>query len=122
MKVGYLRQIVPSALTFGFGLLAEGTPVEGAELEMEQLPAEGRCRSCGVESRLGSFRCEMGEQTTVDIGSPIRFGLWSHSSLSEPPTFGLWCRGWSSALPSPPICQTLPRLYPDNDPDVPGAS
>src|ERR671910_548649 len=29
MKVGYLRQVVPSALTFGFGLLAEGTPVEG---------------------------------------------------------------------------------------------
>jgi hydrogenase nickel incorporation protein HypA/HybF len=55
MKVGYLRQVVPSALTFGFGLLAEGTPVEGAELEMEQIPAEGRCRSCGVESRLGSF-------------------------------------------------------------------
>jgi hydrogenase nickel incorporation protein HypA/HybF len=60
MKVGYLRQVVPSALTFGFGLLAEGTPVEGAELEMEQVPAEGRCHSCGVESRLGSFplRCE----------------------------------------------------------------
>jgi hydrogenase nickel incorporation protein HypA/HybF len=60
MKVGYLRQVVPSALTFGFGLLAEGTPVEGAELEMEQIPAEGRCRLCGVESRLGSFplQCE----------------------------------------------------------------
>src|SRR5215208_393057 len=60
MKVGYLRQVVPSALTFGFGLLAEGTPVEGAELELEQIPAEGRCRLCGVESRLGSFplQCE----------------------------------------------------------------
>ena len=60
MKVGYLRQVVPSALTFGFGLLAEGTPVEGAELEMEQIPAEGRCRRCGVESRLGAFplQCE----------------------------------------------------------------
>jgi hydrogenase nickel incorporation protein HypA/HybF len=60
MKVGYLRQVVPSALTFGFGLLAEGTPVEGAELEMELIPAEGRCRPCGVENRLDSFplRCE----------------------------------------------------------------
>jgi hydrogenase nickel incorporation protein HypA/HybF len=59
MKVGYLRQVVPSALTFGFGLLAEGTPVEGAELEMEQIPAEGRCRLCGEENRLDSFplRC-----------------------------------------------------------------
>jgi hydrogenase nickel incorporation protein HypA/HybF len=55
MKVGYLRQVVPSALTFGFGLLAEGTPVEGAELEMEHIPAEGKCRLCGVENRLDSF-------------------------------------------------------------------
>ena len=60
MKVGYLRQVVPYALTFSFGLLAEGTPVEGAELEMEQIPAEGRCRRCGVESRLCAFplQCE----------------------------------------------------------------
>src|SRR5918994_1596560 len=71
---------------------------------------------------LSSFWCEIEERTTLGIGSPIRFGLWSDSSIIEPPTFGLWCRGWSSALPSPPICQTLPRLYPDNDQDVPGAS
>jgi hydrogenase nickel incorporation protein HypA/HybF len=55
MKVGYLRQVVPSSLTFGFELLAEGTPVEGAELEIEQIPAEGRCRGCGLEGRLGGF-------------------------------------------------------------------
>ena len=61
MKVGYLRQVVPSALTFGFGLLAEGTPVEGAELEMEQIPAVGKCRLCGEESRLDGFPLKCGE-------------------------------------------------------------
>jgi hydrogenase nickel incorporation protein HypA/HybF len=55
MKVGHLRQVVPSALAFGFELLAQGTSVEGAELEMERVPAEGRCRGCGAESRLGNF-------------------------------------------------------------------
>ncbi len=55
MKVGHLRQVVPSSLVFGFELLAEGTPVEGAELEIEQVPTEGRCRRCGLESRLGGF-------------------------------------------------------------------
>lgn len=55
MKVGHLRQIVPAALAFGFELVAEGTPVEGAELEMEQVPVEGRCHGCGAESRPGSF-------------------------------------------------------------------
>jgi hydrogenase nickel incorporation protein HypA/HybF len=78
MKVGYLRQVVPSSLTFGFGLLAEGTPVEGAELEIEQVPAEGRCRGCGAESilscfplqcqRCGGFELEIfkGEELMVD--------------------------------------------------------
>lgn len=55
MKVGHLRQVVPSALAFGFELLAVGTPVEGAELEVEHVPAEGRCRWCWMQSRLDSF-------------------------------------------------------------------
>ncbi|MCA1729762.1 MAG: hydrogenase maturation nickel metallochaperone HypA [Actinobacteria bacterium] len=55
MKVGHLRQVVPSALAFSFELVAEGTPVEGAELEMEEVPAVGRCRECEVESRFGNF-------------------------------------------------------------------
>lgn len=55
MKVGHLRQVVPSALAFSFELVAEGTPVEGAELEMEEIPASGRCHDCGVESELGNF-------------------------------------------------------------------
>ena len=55
LKVGHLRQVVPSALSFGFGLVAQGTPVEGAELEMEEIPATGLCRVCGTESRLGGF-------------------------------------------------------------------
>jgi hydrogenase nickel incorporation protein HypA/HybF len=67
MKVGHLRQVVPSSLAFGFGLLAEGTPAEGAELEIEQVPAEGRCRGCGVESRLGSFPLQCQECESFDL-------------------------------------------------------
>jgi hydrogenase nickel incorporation protein HypA/HybF len=55
-----LRQVVPSALTFGFELVAEGTPVEGAELELENVPATGLCSDCGVESRLQSFPLQCG--------------------------------------------------------------
>lgn len=55
MKVGHLRQVVPSALAFSFELVAEGTPVEGSELEMEEIPATGMCRDCGAESTLRSF-------------------------------------------------------------------
>ena len=55
LKVGHLRQVVPSALDFSFELVAQGTPVEGATLEMEEVPAKGRCRACGAQSRLKSF-------------------------------------------------------------------
>jgi len=55
VKVGHLRQVVPSALAFSFEVLAQGTPVEGAELEIEAVPAIGVCRRCGVESHLPAF-------------------------------------------------------------------
>lgn len=55
MKVGHLRQVVPSALSFSFELVAEGTPVEGAQLEMEEIPVVGKCRDCGEQSQLDSF-------------------------------------------------------------------
>ncbi len=55
LKVGHLRQVVPSALEFAFALVAQGTCVEGAELAMEEIPAAGRCRTCGTESELDGF-------------------------------------------------------------------
>ncbi len=55
LKVGHLRQVVPSALAFAFELVAQGTCVEGAELVMEEIPAGGRCRGCGTESELDGF-------------------------------------------------------------------
>jgi hydrogenase nickel incorporation protein HypA/HybF len=55
VRVGHLRQVVPSALAFGFELVSQGTPVEGAELELEDVPVVGRCRSCGVESSPEGF-------------------------------------------------------------------
>jgi hydrogenase nickel incorporation protein HypA/HybF len=78
VKVGHLRQVVPSALEFAFGLVAEGTEVEGAELALEAVPAAGRCRGCGADTplpelplrcaRCGGFDVEVlqGEELLVD--------------------------------------------------------
>jgi hydrogenase nickel incorporation protein HypA/HybF len=55
LKVGQLRQVVPSALTFSFQLVAEGTLAEGAELQIESVPVVARCRPCGAESQLDCF-------------------------------------------------------------------
>ncbi len=67
LKVGHLRQVVPSALAFGFELVAEGTPVEGAKLEMENVPATGVCRDCGKESRLQTFPLQCGACGGFDL-------------------------------------------------------
>jgi hydrogenase nickel incorporation protein HypA/HybF len=78
LTVGHLRQVVPSALEFAFELVAKGTPLEGAELRMEEVPAAGRCRSCGMDTPLpelplicrgcGSWDVEItrGEELLVD--------------------------------------------------------
>jgi hydrogenase nickel incorporation protein HypA/HybF len=55
VRVGHLRQVVPSALEFSFGLCAHGTPVEGAELELEEVPVGVRCRDCAALSEPGGF-------------------------------------------------------------------
>ena len=55
VRVGHLRQVVPSALEFAFELVSQGTAVEGAELELQEVPAAGVCRTCGREGALAAF-------------------------------------------------------------------
>jgi hydrogenase nickel incorporation protein HypA/HybF len=55
LKVGHLRQVVPSSLQFAFELLTSGTPLEGAELVIHMVPARGRCRGCRAETTMAHF-------------------------------------------------------------------
>jgi hydrogenase nickel incorporation protein HypA/HybF len=55
VRVGHLRQVVPDSLDFAFGLITQGTALDGAVLEIEHVPAAGRCRECGAESVLKDF-------------------------------------------------------------------
>ena len=67
VKVGHLRQVVPSALEFAFELVAQGTAVEGAELRIEEIPAAGVCRACGAESRFDGFPLACGACDGFDV-------------------------------------------------------
>jgi hydrogenase nickel incorporation protein HypA/HybF len=67
LRVGHLRQVVPSALEFAFELVAQGTEVEGAELAMEEVAAAGRCRSCEAETRLDDFPLRCGRCGDFDV-------------------------------------------------------
>ena len=50
VQIGELRQVVPSALSFNFDLVAEGTLAQGADLRLEPVPAVILCRACGSET------------------------------------------------------------------------
>ena len=55
VQVGHLRQVVPDALAFAFEIASVGTVAEGADLVLEEIPAQGTCRSCGARGRLTAF-------------------------------------------------------------------
>jgi len=52
VRIGHLRQAVPDALSFCWSMITDGTDLDGCALEIEQVPAVVRCRSCGVETTL----------------------------------------------------------------------
>lgn len=49
LEIGTLACVAPDALRFCYGIAAEGTPLEGSELEILRIPACSRCLDCGSE-------------------------------------------------------------------------
>ena len=52
LDIGPLSGVVPDAVRFCFDVVAAGTPLEGASLDITQTAGRGRCRDCGRESEL----------------------------------------------------------------------
>lgn len=59
LRLGAMSGVVREALEFSFPIAAEGTALEGARLEIEELPLVIACAPCGRDVRpaAGSFRC-----------------------------------------------------------------
>ena len=68
LQVGKLAAVMPDALRFCFEICAKGTVVEGAELEIIEIPGRARCRDCGGEVPLTELfgRCRCGS-TNLDL-------------------------------------------------------
>jgi hydrogenase nickel incorporation protein HypA/HybF len=49
VRIGRVSGVVPDAVRFCFDLVAEGTPVEGARLEITEPEGRARCRGCAAE-------------------------------------------------------------------------
>lgn len=62
VEVGRLAAVLPDALRFCFGLCAEGTVLEGAVLQIDEVPGRARCTACSAELHLDKpfGRCACG--------------------------------------------------------------
>ena len=66
LEVGKLSEVTPDAIRLGFDLATRGTPLEGARLEIIEIPGLGRCRTCGQDVPMNQLveRCSCG---SVDL-------------------------------------------------------
>jgi hydrogenase nickel incorporation protein HypA/HybF len=47
VRIGRLSGVLAESLEFCFGVVVSGTPLEGARMEIEHIPAQATCRGCG---------------------------------------------------------------------------
>lgn len=69
LQVGRLRGVVADNLKFLFDVLARGSRLEGAGLEIEWLPIAGHCRSCQADFDIEDlvFFCPRCQSAQVEI-------------------------------------------------------
>lgn len=52
VRIGHLRQVVPDALQFAWGMLTDGSDLAGCRLEIDHVPAVVACRVCAATTTL----------------------------------------------------------------------
>ena len=69
LKVGKMSTAVPDSLSFYFEYLRQGTQLEKASLEIEEIPVEARCRKCGKAFQVEgvAFSCPECGSCVIDI-------------------------------------------------------
>jgi hydrogenase nickel incorporation protein HypA/HybF len=69
LEIGQLSAVVPEAIRFCFDVVSQGSPVEGARLEIVEIAGLGRCRRCrlSVELTSHSYRCQACQSLDVEL-------------------------------------------------------
>ncbi len=69
LRVGRLAAVVKESLTFCFKIISEGTPLESAELEIEDIPVMVVCKECYHEWEVTGpvFQCPKCQKGEVKI-------------------------------------------------------
>ncbi|HME19747.1 MAG TPA: hydrogenase maturation nickel metallochaperone HypA [Acetobacteraceae bacterium] len=74
VEVGRLTAVLPDALRFVFDVCAHGTALEGAELEIVDIPGRARCEACGQTVALSEpyGLCACGGMLRIVSGEELR--------------------------------------------------
>jgi len=69
LRIGRLAAIVPQSLKFCFEIASKDTPLEGAELNIEEIPVKAQCRKCKHQWTIEgpSFKCPKCENGDIDL-------------------------------------------------------
>ena len=69
LQIGKLSAVVPTSLTFCFEIAAKDTPLDGAELNIEEVPVKAKCKQCGKEWTISNpaFNCIKCDSGDIDI-------------------------------------------------------
>jgi hydrogenase nickel incorporation protein HypA/HybF len=69
LQVGRLSAIVPDSLLFCFDLVIKDTPLEGAELSIEEVPVVARCKDCQTQWTVTEpvFICNACQSGAIDM-------------------------------------------------------
>jgi hydrogenase nickel incorporation protein HypA/HybF len=69
LEIGKLSAIMPDAIRFCFDICTKGTVLEGAKLEILEIPGLAECRQCGakipVDKPFGICKCGSTQLTLI---------------------------------------------------------
>ena len=69
LKIGELAAVVPESLRFCFDVAVKDTPLDGAQLAIEELPVVAKCNDCQTQWTINSpaFKCENCDSGSLEI-------------------------------------------------------
>ena len=56
LKLGALSGVVKEALSFSFEIASDGTPLEGAQLIIEDVPVVIQCQNCSADEAIATIQ------------------------------------------------------------------
>jgi len=90
IRVGKLAAVVPHSLDFCFSAISCGTELQGAHLQIDQIPMAGRCKACISDFTIEEydFSCPTCGSAEIELASGTELEV-SEIEISEEPVEAL---------------------------------